>query len=154
MFLLITTNIPVDVSMLVILLALILLIIAVGLNQYFNTQRLLREKERIISQLETDKSITEKLVAQSFFHLDIARTKVLPEASNVKSKNEIGTLSKREMQVLELISTEGLKARQVAERLNISKHTVNNHIASIYAKTGCNSKSQLLVFVHKNGLFE
>lgn len=75
-----------------------------------------------------------------------------------KSKQNIktifGTLSKREMEVLELIATEGLKAKQIAEKLNISKYTVNNHIVSIYAKTGCNSKSQLLVFVHKNGLFE
>lgn len=43
-------------------------------------------------------------------------------------------LSERELQVLELIAA-GLTNQDIAERLEISKRTVDNHISNILSKT-------------------
>lgn len=48
-------------------------------------------------------------------------------------------LTKRELEVLALI-VEGLSNPEIGARLSISKLTVNNHLRSIYAKLGVNSR--------------
>ncbi len=44
------------------------------------------------------------------------------------------SLSERELQVIELIAA-GLTNQDIAERLEISKRTVDNHISNILSKT-------------------
>lgn len=61
-------------------------------------------------------------------------------------------LTKREMEVAELLS-KGLKAKQIADALFVSKHTVNNHVANILRKTNCSNKAQFVAYAIRNKLF-
>ncbi|MDR1671024.1 MAG: response regulator transcription factor [Alistipes sp.] len=62
-------------------------------------------------------------------------------------------LSDREAEVLPLVC-EGLSNHEIAERLFISKRTVDKHRANILAKTGCKNTPSLVVYCVKNGLIK
>jgi len=53
------------------------------------------------------------------------------------------SLSDREIQVIELVSM-GLTNQQIAEKLKISKRTVDNHLSNILEKTKTDNRVQLL----------
>jgi len=55
-------------------------------------------------------------------------------------------LSQREQEVVRLLC-EGLQAPDIADRLGISRHTVRDHMKSLYRKTGSSSRSDLLNLV-------
>lgn len=52
-------------------------------------------------------------------------------------------LSPRERSVLEVLAT-GASTRQLADRLYLSEHTIQDHLKSIFDKTGCRSRPTLL----------
>lgn len=52
-------------------------------------------------------------------------------------------LSERELQVIELIA-DGLTNQDIAEKLAISKRTVDNHISNILEKTSTNNRVALV----------
>ncbi|MCG9890721.1 MAG: response regulator transcription factor [Thermosynechococcaceae cyanobacterium MS004] len=52
-------------------------------------------------------------------------------------------LSEREIQVLELVAA-GLTNQEIAERLDISKRTVDNHISNILTKTETDNRVSLV----------
>ena len=62
-------------------------------------------------------------------------------------------ISKREMQVLKLIS-EGFSNKEIADKLFISIRTVTNHRASLYAKTNSKNAAGLISYAIKNQLFK
>jgi two-component system, NarL family, nitrate/nitrite response regulator NarL len=66
-------------------------------------------------------------------------------------KKKISTLTDRELQVIALIA-EGLKNRQIAERLFISPTTVTHHLSSIYSKLGVTDRLELVVYAFANKL--
>jgi DNA-binding NarL/FixJ family response regulator len=53
-------------------------------------------------------------------------------------------LTPRETEVLQLLAHEVVGLKNIAERLGLSPHTVNNHFKSIFEKTKSNSRTQLL----------
>jgi DNA-binding NarL/FixJ family response regulator len=62
-------------------------------------------------------------------------------------------LTPREKELIHLIG-EGLKNKQIAERLFITELTVRNHLASIYSKLGVANRLALAIYAHNNGLLE
>jgi len=60
-------------------------------------------------------------------------------------------LSPREMEILLLIC-QGESNHQIADRLFLSKRTVDNHRANILEKTGCKNTASLVVYAIKNSL--
>lgn len=64
---------------------------------------------------------------------------------------KISSLTERERQVIALIS-EGLRNRQIAERLFISPTTVTHHLSSIYSKLGVSDRLELVVYAFANKL--
>lgn len=66
-------------------------------------------------------------------------------------RKKISSLTDRERQVIALI-TEGLKNRQIAERLFISPTTVTHHLSSIYSKLGVTDRLELVVYAFANKL--
>jgi DNA-binding NarL/FixJ family response regulator len=62
-------------------------------------------------------------------------------------KDEI--LSEREIQIVELICY-GLSASEIAEKLFLSKRTVEKHRANILDKTNCKNTAQLVAWAMKN----
>jgi DNA-binding NarL/FixJ family response regulator len=53
------------------------------------------------------------------------------------------SLSPRELEILELVAT-GLANHEIAEKLEISKRTVDNHISNILHKTGTENRVELV----------
>lgn len=59
-------------------------------------------------------------------------------------------LTPREMEVLTLLA-EGLASKQIAERLQISIHTVKFHIGAIYARLGASSRADAVRIAYQYG---
>ena len=54
-----------------------------------------------------------------------------------------GSLSERELQIVELVAA-GLTNQEIAEKLEISKRTVDNHISNILTKTSTGNRVALV----------
>jgi len=68
-------------------------------------------------------------------------------------ETELDGLTEREVQVLKL-SAEGRTAREVAETLGISVHTINRHRANLMEKLGVHSKVELVKVALRSKLVE
>jgi DNA-binding NarL/FixJ family response regulator len=63
----------------------------------------------------------------------------------------IAKLTEREREVIQLIG-EGIKNRQIAERLYISEATVRHHLTSVFAKLGVADRFELVIYAFQHGL--
>ena len=77
--------------------------------------------------------------------------KMLSEA--MRRNDETKMLSEREIDVL-LGICRGLSTQEIADKLFISKRTVDTHRANILEKTGSNNTASLVVYAIKQGLVE
>lgn len=68
-----------------------------------------------------------------------------------KAKDELSILTDREKEILSYIVKE-YTSEEIANKLNISKKTVDNHRTNIFSKTDCKSTIGLVKFALKNGL--
>lgn len=66
-------------------------------------------------------------------------------------KTKIELLTKRELQVLKLLSV-GLYNKEIGKKLGISERTVKNHISNIFKKLGVTDRTQAAVFAIRNDL--
>ena len=71
--------------------------------------------------------------------------KISPEAA------KIATLTAREREVITLLG-EGLKNKQIAERLFISDTTVRHHFTSIFSKLNVTDRFELLIYAYRHRL--
>lgn len=67
--------------------------------------------------------------------------------------DKIHSLTKREMQILKLIS-EGLFNKEIGDRLNISERTVKNHVFNLFKKIGAADRTQAAVFAIRNNVVD
>lgn len=82
--------------------------------------------------------------------------KLIPSLNNFLirkdvDKEKIKSLTKREIEVLKLLSVGGFN-KDIAETLNISERTVKNHISNIFKKINVSDRTQAAVFAIKNNL--
>jgi DNA-binding CsgD family transcriptional regulator len=64
----------------------------------------------------------------------------------------IPKISKREHEIL-LLTSKGLNSPEVAEKLSISYHTVENHKRNLRIKTNTKTSAELISFAFKNNIF-
>jgi two-component system nitrate/nitrite response regulator NarL len=57
-------------------------------------------------------------------------------------------MTRRERDVIDLV-TEGLDNKEIAQRLNLAPHTVQNYVRHILEKLALHSRLQLAAFAHK-----
>jgi DNA-binding NarL/FixJ family response regulator len=62
-------------------------------------------------------------------------------------------LTARELEILELMA-EGLRNRDVADRLGISVNTVHRHVQSVLEKLDAHSKLQAVILASRAGLLD
>jgi DNA-binding NarL/FixJ family response regulator len=60
-------------------------------------------------------------------------------------------LTVRESEILALLSG-GLTSHEISERLVLSIHTVNRHVANIYAKIGARGRAEATAFAFRHGV--
>ena len=68
-----------------------------------------------------------------------------PEAS------KIATLTGREREVIALVG-EGLRNKQIADRLFISEGTVRNHLTTVFSKLEVSDRFELLMYAYRHGI--
>ena len=71
----------------------------------------------------------------------------LPDSSNA----ELDRLTKREIEVLELIA-KGRTNFEIATELFVGEATVKTHVSSLLTKLGLRDRVQAVVFAYENGL--
>lgn len=67
--------------------------------------------------------------------------------------NSPDTLSEREIEIVVAVC-QGLSNQEIADKLFISKRTVDKHRANIMEKTGCKNTASLVVYAIKSGYVE
>lgn len=77
--------------------------------------------------------------------------KKLNSKEKEKEEKRINDLTKREIEVLKLI-TEGMLNKEIAHKLNISEKTVKNHVSNIFKKIDVSDRTQAAVFAIKNNI--
>jgi DNA-binding NarL/FixJ family response regulator len=68
-------------------------------------------------------------------------------------KGPLGDLTPRELEVLTLMAA-GLDNVEIAERLFVSKVTVQNYTSSIYSKLDVNTRAKAILYAMQHGLVE
>jgi two-component system, NarL family, nitrate/nitrite response regulator NarL len=66
---------------------------------------------------------------------------------------KIAELTKRENEIIALVA-EGLKNKEIAERLCISSATVRHHLSAIFAKLDVRDRLKLVIFAFRQGLVD
>jgi len=97
------------------------------------------------------KDCTTEEVARTVRMAANGETSISPELAESMLEQSEEIISKREVEVLQLIA-EGASTPEVAERLYISVKTVKNHLASIYQKLDSRDRTQAVVRAVKMGI--
>jgi DNA-binding NarL/FixJ family response regulator len=64
---------------------------------------------------------------------------------------KIDSLTLREREVIKLVG-EGLKNKQIAERLYISETTVTHHLSSVFSKLEVSDRLELIIYAFRHDL--
>jgi two-component system, NarL family, nitrate/nitrite response regulator NarL len=91
-----------------------------------------------------DRAMVANVVGDRSRFRDVKR-KDDPEAAR------IATLTEREREVIALIG-EGLRNRQIADRLFISEGTVRNHLTTVFSKLEVSDRFELLIFSYRHAI--
>jgi len=108
-----------------------------------------------IQKLAQDKAV--KIISKDIQSADV--TKIVqtlidenPDKPTTDDKEEkTDKLSEREIEIIQLC-VDGLSAKEIADKLNISNRTVEHHKERIFKKTGCRSVMELIKYAVQNGL--
>lgn len=92
-----------------------------------------------------DRAATERIL------MAVAREKGVNHAEQEK----IARLTRKEKQTIAAITLgSDASTMEIAERLNISEHTLRNHLTSIYAKLGVRNRMGLYAYAQRHALVE
>lgn len=97
--------------------------------------------------LETFKAVVDIRMEGNKLPFLLRGTASSPEDEPIESYD----LSERELDVLGLVA-KGMSSKEIADKLNISIHTVNSHRKNITRKTGIKSPAGLAVYAMLNNL--
>ena len=95
---------------------------------------------------ETEACAAEKLFAKLGAVRDVERVQ-----ARERTADAVGVLTSREREVLALVAT-GLSDAAIAERLNLSPHTVHRHVANVRAKLRLPSRAAAVAYAARAGL--
>ncbi|WP_296310137.1 helix-turn-helix transcriptional regulator [Pseudomonas sp.] len=104
--------------------------------------------ERRRSELELVQAIDEVMKDASWLSRSIVDKLASVRRPGTSASN--ADLSPREREILELICDD-LRDAAIAERLGLSRNTVRNHVARLYAKIGVNRRSGAVVWGRERG---
>ena len=89
------------------------------------------------------KAVTTVLNGEQYFGTEVLEAIVNNFKPSVNLNGKKVNLSKREMGILELIA-DGLTTDAIAEKLFISRHTVNSHRRNLNVKLGVSRPAELI----------
>ena len=71
----------------------------------------------------------------------------------LNKKKQMISYTKREIEILELIAR-GMSNNEIAQKLNISAHTVDGHRRNLISKAGVKNSANLIFFAIQNGIID
>jgi len=114
------------------------------INKETSPDMLLKAIERVhAGELWINRNMTAKLVSTLRRDLDGPRS--------APAADPCTQLTGREHEIISLVG-EGLKNKQIADRLCISEATVRHHLTSILKKLDVSDRLELLIFAYQNNL--
>ena len=96
----------------------------------------------------------EEVISFALVTLDALEAEVAPplnQPERVALRRDFGSLTTREIEVLQLL-VRGMTYAQIAERLVVSRRTVNAHVTAIYRKLDVNSRNEATYAALQHGL--
>ncbi len=109
-----------------------------GVNGYMDKNIQPEELAKVLTTVMSGNDYTE----QATMHLQ----------GDIKADMDIlSTLTRREMEIITLCAS-GLSAKQIADELCITPHSVENHKDNVFKKLHIQSTSELILFAFKVGL--
>ena len=107
----------------------------------------------IINVMENGGAPMSPAIARKAMDL-LSKAHLKEKSTEVKQDDTLtGLLSEREKEVLQH-TINGLDAKHIAEKLNISVLTIRKHIANVYEKLHVNSKAQVISLAYQKKWFE
>lgn len=132
-----------------------ILVLSMYNNQQVATEIIMSEAEGFILKNTGKQELVAALNAISdngtYYSREVLLAMMQKVKSDKKTEEEIANLTDREAEILQLICEE-LSSEQIAQKLNISKRTVDTHRQNIYEKTGCKTIISLIKFALRNNL--
>ena len=119
--------------------------IEVGINGFISKQR--------SSSDELAEAIRSVMSGVEYFGRDISA--IMFDVYVAKKKTSVVTaeFTPREREII-LLSRDGLMCKEIADRLNISINTVNNHKKNIFQKLGINNTMEMVQYALKTGIIK
>jgi len=102
------------------------------------------------SALVTDLIELGSLIREHLDHITLFIAMPEVTAFTFDTSESVESLTPREEEVLLLLALEGLTNREIAERLGISRHTVDTHVSAIYGKLGFPNRSKAVSWAHQH----
>lgn len=91
--------------------------------------------------------------ATSRIFMELARQKAAQSKS--PEHHKIASLTRRERHSIAAVASDAsAPGKVIAARLNISEHTLRNHLTSVYSKLGVANRLALYAYAHQHGLHE
>ncbi|WP_375577967.1 response regulator transcription factor [Marivirga tractuosa] len=103
------------------------------------------EKEELITALK------EIYKGEKYFSQSVKDDYMNSVFTKTKNKNSLIQLSRRELEVLKLITKE-YTAQEIADKLFISQNTVNTHRKNLLSKLNAKNTAGLVMYAVQNGL--
>ena len=106
--------------------------------------------DRKRSENELMQAIQATMADPSWF-TRVVMEKLAEIRAGSETKAGLEQLTRREQGVLELLAR-GLGNEQIAKELHLSRHTVRNYVATLYAKLGVKSRAEAVIWARERGL--
>lgn len=132
-----------------------ILVLTMYNNQQVANEIMMSEAEGFILKNTGKKELVAALNTISdngtYYSREVLSAMMLKVKNDKKVEEETANLTERECEILQLICEE-LSSEQIADKLSISKRTVDTHRQNIYEKTGCKTIISLIKFALRNNL--
>jgi two-component system, NarL family, response regulator DegU len=125
----------------------ILHMIEKGINSFLLKNVEPEELERVIKTLQT---------REFYFNEKLSNMVVKALYSKGKKTSSIyydSLFTEREIEILKLICEE-LTNQEIADKLNVSKRTIDGHRTSLFEKSGVKNTAGLVIYAVKNGVYK
>ncbi len=96
-------------------------------------------------------NITHLIKGKGYWFRASIKDKIFSYFSEDEQSHDEDIISSREMEILKYIS-EGLNTKKIAEKLQISPNTVDNHRRNMLARTGARDTTALIQLCRLNGI--
>jgi DNA-binding NarL/FixJ family response regulator len=97
------------------------------------------------------KAIEKVLQGEVWMERRLVADLIAPARPQDADEARIGSLTPREREVVRLLC-EGLRNKQIAERLAVTDVTVRHHLTSVFSKLGVSDRLGLLLYASRHGL--